>query len=189
MEQKAAPRLLEKYRKEIVPQMMAKFGFKNALAVPSLSKIVINMGVGEAIADVKILDRAAEELGLITGQKPIIRRAKKAISNFKIKDGQPIGAKVTLRKDMMYEFIDRLINVAMPRIRDFRGVPVNSFDKGGNYTLGLSEQSIFPEIDYDKITRAQGMDIVIVIKNSKTSEQSRELLKLFGMPFFKESKE
>jgi large subunit ribosomal protein L5 len=176
-------RLQEKYQKEIVPQMMEKFSFKNRLAVPRLEKIVVNMGVGEAIQDVKILERAMDELGQITGQKPIMRRSKKAISNFKIKEKQAIGAKVTLRRQMMYEFMDRLINVVMPRIRDFRGVPQNSFDQSGNYTLGLNEQSIFPEIDYDKISRSQGMDITFVLKNVKSIDQARELLKLFGMPF------
>jgi len=180
------PRLLEQYRKEIVPEMMKKFGLKNPMAVPKIEKIVVNMGVGEAIADVKIIEKAIEELGQITGQKPIMRRSKKAIANFKIKQNQPIGCKVTLRKAMMYEFMDRLISVAMPRIRDFRGVPPNSFDKGGNYTLGLTEQSIFAEIDFDKVTRVQGMDITFVIKNSKTKEQSQELLKLFGLPFKKD---
>jgi large subunit ribosomal protein L5 len=177
------PRLLEKYRKEIVPKMVETFSLKNRMAVPRLEKIVVNMGVGEALTDVKILDKAAEEMGIITGQKPIIRRAKIAISNFKIKEGNPIGCKVTLRKQMMYEFLDRLVSVALPRIRDFRGVPTESFDQAGNYALGLPDQTIFPEIEYDRITRVQGMDIIFVIKNSKSKEQSRELLRLFGMPF------
>jgi large subunit ribosomal protein L5 len=177
------PRLLEKYRNEIVPKMVETFKLKNKMAVPRLEKIVVNMGVGEALQDVKILDKAAEEMGVITGQKPIIRRAKIAISNFKIKEGNPIGCKVTLRKQKMYEFLDRLVSVALPRIRDFRGVPTESFDKAGNYALGLPDQTIFPEIEYDRITRVQGMDIIFVIKNSKTKEQSRELLRLFGMPF------
>jgi large subunit ribosomal protein L5 len=177
------PRLLEKYRNEIVPQMMQAFGLKNKMAVPKIEKIVVNMGVGEALDDIKIIERAMEELGVITGQKPILRRAKKAIANFKIKENNPIGCKVTLRRVMMYEFMDRLVNVALPRIRDFRGIPVDSFDKAGNYTLGLSEQGIFPEIDYDKISRPQGMDITLVIKNAKNKEQAKELLRLFGMPF------
>lgn len=177
------PRLLERYRAEIVPEMMRKFTLKNALAVPRMEKIVVNMGVGEALTDVKILEKAQEEMGVICGQKPITRRAKKAIANFKIKERSPIGCKVTLRRAMMYEFMDRLLNVALPRIRDFRGVPVDSFDKAGNYTLGITDQTIFPEIEYDRITRVQGMDVTFVIKNSKSSEQSRELLKLFGMPF------
>jgi len=177
------PRLLEKYRNEIVPKMMETFSFKNRWAVPRLEKIVVNMGVGEALQDIKILEKAMEELGLITGQKPILRRAKKAIANFKIKQGQPIGCKVTLRRTIMYEFLDRLISIALPRIRDFRGISPDSFDEAGNYTLGITEQSIFPEIDYDKVSRPQGMDITLVIRNVKSKEQARELLKLFGMPF------
>jgi large subunit ribosomal protein L5 len=177
------PRLLEKYRNDIVPQLMQSFNLKNRLAVPRLEKIVVNMGVGEAIGDIKILEKSIQELGTITGQKPVMRRAKKAISNFKIRKGLPVGCKVTLRRTMMYEFLDRLINVALPRIRDFRGVPLDSFDKGGNYTLGLKEQTIFPEIEYDKISRPQGMDVTLVIKNAKTKEQAKELLKLFGVPF------
>ena len=181
------PRLLEKYRNEIIPQMMKVFGLTNIFAVARLEKIVINMGVGEAIGDIKILEKAMEELALITGQKPILRRAKKAISNFKTRKGIPIGCKVTLRRGMMYEFMDRLINVAMPRIRDFRGISPDSFDRAGNYTLGLSEQTIFMEIDYDRITRTQGMDITFVLKNAKTKEQAEELLRLFGMPFSRKS--
>ncbi len=177
------PRLLERYRTELVPGLMQKFSLKNALAVPRLDKIVINMGVGEAITDAKIIEKTMDELGLICGQRPRVRRAKKAISNFKIKQGQAIGCNVTLRKSKMYEFLDRFINIAIPRIRDFRGVPLNSFDGAGNYTLGLQDQSIFPEIDYDRISRAQGMDITFVIKNARTTEQARELLRLFGMPF------
>ena len=177
------PRLLEKYRNEIVPHMMETFKIKNKLAVPHLEKIVVNMGVGEGVQDVKILEKAMDELGVITGQRPIMRRAKKAIANFKIKENHPIGCKVTLRKTMMYEFMDRLINIALPRIRDFRGVSFNAFDKAGNYTLGLSEQGIFPEIEFDRLTRTQGMDITFVIKNAKNIEHSRALLKLFGMPF------
>ena len=177
------PRLLEKYRNEIIPKMMETFSFKNRLAVPRLEKIVVNMGVGEALQDIKILDKAMEELGQITGQKPILRRAKKAIANFKIRKDLPIGCKVTLRRTIMYEFLDRLISIALPRIRDFRGISPDSFDEAGNYTLGITEQSIFPEIDYDKVSRMQGMDITLVIKNVKSKEQARELLKLFGMPF------
>lgn len=177
------PRMLEKYRNEITPKMMETFNLKNKMAVPKLDKIVVNMGVGEGLQDIKILEKSMEDLSVITGQKPILRRAKKAIANFKIKEGSPIGCKVTLRRAMMYEFMDRFINVALPRIRDFRGVSADSFDKAGNYTIGLNEQGIFPEIEYDKITRAQGMDITFVIKRSKTKEQAKELLKLFGMPF------
>jgi len=176
------PRLQEKYYKEIVPAMKEKFGFKNNLRVPAIKKIVVNMGVGEAIADIKILEKASEELGIITGQKPFIRRAKKAISNFKIKQGSPVGVKVTLRKKIMYEFLDRLVNVALPRIRDFSGMSKNSFDEAGNYSLGISDQTIFPEIEVDKIARTQGMDINIVL-NSRSKEESLELLRLFGMPF------
>jgi large subunit ribosomal protein L5 len=163
--------------------MQEKFNLKNKLAVPRLDKIVVNMGVGEALQDIKTLDKAMDELASITGQRPIMRRAKKAISNFKIKEGNPIACKVTLRRAMMYEFLDRLLNIALPRIRDFRGVSRDAFDQAGNYTLGISEQVIFPEIEYDKITRPQGMDITLVIKNAKTKEQSKELLRLFGMPF------
>ncbi|MEW6101339.1 MAG: 50S ribosomal protein L5 [Candidatus Omnitrophota bacterium] len=178
-----APRLLEKYRSEIIPRMMERFKLKNRLSVPSVQKIVINMGVGEALADVKLLEKSMEELAAITGQKPIIRRAKKAISNFKIRQGQAIGCKVTLRRAIMYEFMDRFINIALPRIRDFRGVSGDSFDEAGNYTLGLNEQNIFPEIDIDRVSRTQGMDVTIVIKNARTKEQAQELLRLFGMPF------
>lgn len=177
------PRLLERYRQEIIPQMMEKFKLKNRYAVPMLEKIVVNMGVGEALQDVKLLDKSMEELAAITGQRPLMRRAKKAISNFKVKENQPVGCKVTLRRAMMYEFMDRLINIALPRIRDFRGVPADSFDAQGNYTYGLSEQGIFPEIEYDRISRPQGMDITFVIKNAASAQQSQELLRLFGMPF------
>ena len=179
-------RLWEKYKNEIVPELMKKFKFKNIMEVPRLEKIVLNMGVGEAITDIKILDKAVEELALITGQKPVICRARKAVANFKIKQGNPIGCKVTLRRDRMYEFLDRLINVALPRLRDFRGVSLNAFDEKGNFSLGLNEQTIFPEIDYDKISRIQGMNINIVIRNSKSKQHSQELLKLFGIPFIKE---
>src|SRR3989338_7474088 len=177
------PRLLERYRNEIAPQLAQEFKLKNKLAAPALEKIVVNMGVGEALADVKILDKAMEELAIITGQKPVMRRAKKAIANFKIKENSPIGCKVTLRRAVMYEFMDRLINVALPRIRDFRGVSADSFDKKGNYSLGITEQNIFPEIEYDRITRAQGMDITFCIKNAGNMLQARALLKGFGMPF------
>ncbi|MDD5059920.1 MAG: 50S ribosomal protein L5 [Candidatus Omnitrophica bacterium] len=177
------PRLLEKYRNEISPKLMEDFKLKNKMAVPKVDKIVVNMGIGEGTQDIKVLEKSVDELANITGQKPIIRRAKKAIANFKVRQGQAVGAKVTLRRTMMYEFMDRLLNIALPRIRDFRGVPDDSFDKGNNYTLGLSEQIIFPEIEYDKITRTQGMDITFVIKNAKNVEQARALLKYFGMPF------
>lgn len=175
-------RLQEFYKKQVIPGLKAKFGYKNYLAAPRLEKIVVNMGVGEAASDNKILEKAVAELTAITGQKPIIRRAKKAVSNFKIRQGQPVGLKVTLRRARMYEFFDRLVNVALPRIRDFRGVPAKSFDEGGNYSLGLNEQTIFPEIEFDKTDRIQGMDITICT-NAKTKEEAKELLKLFGMPF------
>lgn len=178
------PRLFTKYKNEIIPQMMEKFGYKNSLQVPRLQKIVVNMGIGAATADFKILEKAAEQLAIITGQKALITRAKKAIANFKIRKGSPIGCKVTLRKNMMYEFLDRLVNVAIPRIRDFRGISNNSFDRSGNFALGLNEQSIFPEIEIDKIDRAQGMNIVIVT-NAKNKDVSMELLRLLGMPFKK----
>jgi len=177
------PRLLEKYRNEIMPQMQKTSGLKSKYEVPRLDKIVVNMGVGEAINDIKILDKCMSELALITGQKPIMRRARKAISNFKLKKGQPVGCKVTLRKAMMYEFLDRLINIALPRIRDFRGLSLESFDQSGNYTFGISDQLIFPEIDYDKIARTQGMDITIVIKNAKSRDLALQLLKSFGIAF------
>ncbi len=176
-------RLFEKYKNEIVPEMTKLFGFKNRLEVPCIERIVINMGVGEAITDIKILQKALEELTLIAGQRPAIRRARKAIANFKIKKGNPIGCKVTLRQAIMYEFLDRLVNIALPRLRDFRGVSGNSFDTANNFSLGISEQVIFPEIDYDKVTRTQGMDINIVIRNSKSKQQSQRLLELFGLPF------
>lgn len=177
------PRLLDKYRNEIIPGMMEKFSITNRLAVPSLEKIVVNMGIGEAITDIKILEKSVSEMAMITGQKPIIRRAKKAIANFKIRQGIPIGCKVTLRRKMMYEFLDRLVNIALPRVRDFRGVSADSFDEAGNYTMGIIDQVIFPEIDYDRISRVQGMDVTFVIKNVKSHEQAQELLRLFGMPF------
>ena len=177
-----AARLLEKYKNEIIPALAKSFSYKNKLQAPRLEKIVVNMGVGEAMQDIKILDKAMEELGAITGQKPVIRRAKKAISNFKTRQGLAVGCKVTLRRNIMYEFLDRFLNIALPRIRDFRGVAVDSFDKAGNYSIGITDQVIFPEIDYDKITRSQGMDITFVI-NARSVNEARELLKLFGMPF------
>jgi len=178
------PRLVEKFNNEITPEMMKLFNFKNKLQVPKLTKIVINVGLGEATQDIKFLDAAQHELAMITGQKPIVTRAKKAIANFKIRKGLPIGCKVTLRKAMMYEFLDRLISITIPRIRDFRGLPSNSFDKSGNYSFGLTEQGIFPEIDADKITKVHGMDITIVT-TAGNKEEAFELLRLFGMPFKK----
>jgi len=162
--------------------MIKKFNYTSSMAVPRLEKIVINMGVSEGARDIKVLEKSMEELGKITGQKPMICRAKKAISNFKIRKGLPIACKVTLRKAIMYEFLDRMISVALPRIRDFKGFSTTSFDKGGSYSVGLTEQTIFPEIELDKIQRAQGMDITFVIK-SGSQEESLELLKQFGFPF------
>jgi large subunit ribosomal protein L5 len=176
------PRLKEKYGKVVVPAMMKAYKYKNVMQVPKVDKVVVNMGVGAASQNIKLLDAAVEELTRITGQKPMITRAKKAISNFKIRENMPIGAAVTLRGTRMYEFLDRLINIALPRIRDFRGVPTRSFDGRGNYTLGVKEQIIFPEIDYDKITRVQGLDISIVT-TAKSDEEGKALLREMGMPF------
>lgn len=175
-------RLFEIYKNEVVTEVQKKFGIKNPMAIPRLEKIVVNMGVGEAIEDSKIMERASEELSMITGQKPVIRRAKVAISNFKLKAGMPVGCKVTLRRDRMYEFMERLFNVALPRIRDFNGVPKKSFDHEGNYTLGIADQTIFPEVDLDKIHHTQGMDITFVF-NHGPKEQTFEILRLLGMPF------
>lgn len=175
-------RLKKKYISQIVPDFIKRFGFKNVMQVPELHKIVINIGVGDAVQNIKLLDTSAQELALITGQKPGIRRAKKAISNFKLRAGMPIGCMVTLRKNRMYEFMDRLVNVAIPRIRDFRGTPPDSFDGRGNYTLGVKEQIIFPEIDYDKVEKIRGMNISI-ITSAETDEMGYELLKALGMPF------
>lgn len=178
------PRLLERYRNEIAPEMVKAFGYKNKLQVPRLKKIVINIGLGEATQDVKLLEAAQQELAMITGQKPVITRAKKAIANFKIRRGSQIGCKVTLRRSRMYEFLDRLISVAIPRIRDFRGLSADSFDSTGNYAFGLNEQAIFPEIDADKIVKVHGMDIIIVT-SAATKDEAKELLRLMGMPFEK----
>ncbi len=177
-------RLQEKYNQEIVPAMISKFGYKNIMEVPKLHKIVINMGVGEAKENPKVLESAVKDMEIISGQKAIITKAKKSIANFKIRDGQNIGCKVTLRGDKMYNFADRLINLALPRVRDFRGVNPNSFDGRGNYALGLKEQLIFPEISYDQVDKVRGMDIIIVT-TAKTDEEARELIRLFGMPFAK----
>ncbi len=176
-------RLLELYRKTVVPELMKRFGYQNRFQVPRLEKIVVNMGVGQGAQDVKIIEKAAEEIALITGQKPLVTRAKKSISNFKLRQGQPVGLKVTLRRLRMYEFLGRLMNVAMPRIRDFRGMdPKRGFDQGGSYAFGLTEQLIFPEIDYDKVTRPQGMDVVLCT-TAKTQEEAHGLLKSLGFPF------
>ncbi len=174
--------LHEFYHKQVVPQMMKKFGYKNALEVPRISKIVVNMGVGKGAEDIKIVEAAQSELSVITGQHAVITRAKKAISNFKIRENSPVGCRVTLRKRTMYEFFERLIRVALPRIRDFRGLSPRGFDQGGNYSFGVQEQNIFPEIETDRVLRPQGMHVTIVI-NSKSREESYELLCLFGFPF------
>jgi large subunit ribosomal protein L5 len=166
----------------VVPELMHRFGYKNRAEVPRLEKVVLNMGVGAAVADPKQLDRALEEMALISGQRPVVTRAKRSISNFKIREGYRIGCKVTLRAERMYDFLDKLFNVVMPRIRDFQGVPTNSFDGRGNFAMGLSEQSIFPEIDYDKIDRTRGMNICICT-TAKTDEESMQLLSLLGLPF------
>jgi len=180
----ARPRMQERYRREIVPALTKQFGYTNTLQAPRVTKVVLNMGVGAVTQDPKFLDLAAQELGLITGQRPLITRAKKAISNFKIKKDQPIGCKVTLRGALMYEFLDRLLNVAMPRIRDFRGVSPKSFDGQGNYTFGVADQVIFPEINPDKIQRVQGMDVTICT-TARTTDEARALLTALGMPFVK----
>jgi large subunit ribosomal protein L5 len=177
-----AARLKEKYKKEIIPLLQKEFGYKNIMQVPKLEKVVINMGMGAASQNIKVLDAAVEEMGKITGQKARINRTKKAISNFKIRENMPIACNVTLRGDTMYEFMDRLINVAIPRIRDFRGVPTRSFDGRGNYTLGVKEQIIFPEIEVDKVERIHGMDICVVT-TAKTNNEARKLLQFMGMPF------
>ena len=177
-------RLKEQYKSEIVDAMTKKFGYKNIMEVPKLDKIVLNMGVGEAKENAKILESAVKDLETITGQKAVVTRAKKAVANFKIREGMPIGCKVTLRGEKMYEFLDRLVNLALPRVRDFRGVNPNAFDGRGNYALGIKEQFIFPEIEYDKIDKTRGMDIIFVT-TAKTDEEARELLRLFGMPFAK----
>jgi len=176
------PRLKAKYQADIAKAMTEKFGYKNAMEVPRLEKITLNMGVGEASQDKKKVQTAAEEMALIAGQKPVITKAKKSIAQFKLREGMPIGAKVTLRRERMYEFLDRLVTVAMPRIRDFRGLNPKSFDGRGNYAMGLKEQIVFPEISYDKIEKVRGMDI-IVTTTAKTDEEARELLRLFGFPF------
>ena len=176
------PRMKAKYDAEIVKAMTEKFGYTNPLQVPRLEKITLNMGVGEASQDKKKVTTAAEEMALIAGQKPVITRAKKSIAQFKLREGMPIGCKVTLRRDRMFEFLDRLVTVAMPRIRDFRGLNAKSFDGRGNYAMGLKEQIVFPEISYDKIEKVRGLDI-IVTTTAQTDEEARELLRLFGFPF------
>ncbi len=182
----AKPRLKEKYEKEIIPQLKDKFQYTTVMQVPRLEKICINRGIGAAVADKKLIDVGVEEISLITGQKAVATKSKKAISNFKLREDMPIGVRVTLRGSMMYEFLDRLANVALPRVRDFRGVSDKSFDGKGNYTLGVKEQLIFPEISIDKVQRITGMDITFVT-TARTDEESLELLKAFGMPFANQS--
>jgi large subunit ribosomal protein L5 len=177
-------RLKEKFQSEISPALVSKFNYKSVMEVPKLEKIVVNMGVGDAVANSKALDVAVDELTDITGQKPVITKAKKSIAGFRLREGMPIGAKVTLRGERMYQFLDKLISVSLPRVRDFRGVSKKAFDGRGNYTLGVKEQLIFPEIDYDKVSKVRGMDIVIVT-TANTDEEARELLTQIGMPFQK----
>lgn len=177
-------RLKEQYQNEIIDAMNKKFGYKNIMEVPKLDKVVINMGVGEAKDNAKVLESAIADMEKITGQKAVVCRAKKSVANFKIREGMPIGCKVTLRGEKMYEFVDRLINLALPRVRDFRGVNPNAFDGRGNYALGIKEQLIFPEIEYDKVDKVRGMDVIFVT-TAKTDEEARELLKQFNMPFTK----
>ena len=177
-------RLKDLYKDEIVEAMIKKFGYKNVMEVPKLDKIVINMGVGEAKENAKVLDSAVKDLEIITGQKAVLTRAKNSVANFKIREGMPIGCKTTLRGEKIYDFMYRLVNFALPRVRDFRGVSADSFDGRGNYALGIKEQLIFPEIEYDKVEKVRGMD-VIVVTTAKTDEEARELLRLFGMPFAK----
>lgn len=175
-------RLKERYAKEIAPAMSKEYGYKNVMAIPKLEKIVINIGLGEAIQNSKLLDNAADELSQIAGQRPVITRAKKSIASFKLRKGMPIGCSVTLRGERMFEFLDRLVNTALPRVRDFRGLSTKSFDGRGNYTLGLRDQLIFPEIDYSRVSKIKGMN-VCVVTTAKTDDEARTLLRLFGMPF------
>ena len=175
-------RLKDKYINEVAPALMKKFGYKNPMQVPRLEKVIVNVGCGEAKENSKVLDAVCSDLAIITGQKPVITKARRSVANFKVRQGMSIGAKVTLRADRMYEFLDRLLNVALPRVRDFRGINPNAFDGRGNYSLGLKEQLIFPEIDYDKIDKIRGMN-VIICTTAKTDEEARELLDLLGAPF------
>ena len=179
---KTMVRLKEQYQKDIISGLMKEFKYQNVMQVPKLEKIVVNMGLGEAVQNIKVMDGAMKELSVITGQRPIIRRARKSIANFKLRAGMPIGCKVTLRGDRMYEFLDRLVNIALPRVRDFKGVSGKAFDGRGNYTLGIKEQIIFPEIDYDRIEKIKGMNITIVT-TAKTDPESKALLRFLGMPF------
>jgi len=174
-------RLHERYQKEVIPALTKRFNYKNRMAVPRVQKVTVNIGLGEASQNIKLLDVAAQELGLITGQKPVITRAKKSIANFKIRKGMPIGCMVTLRGERMYEFLDRLTNIVLPRVRDFKGLPSNSFDGRGNFTLGLRDQLVFPEIDYTRVDKIKGMNITVTT-SAHTDEEGRELLKLLGVP-------
>jgi len=177
-----APQIKERYQQEVIPALIKEFGYPNAMAVPRVRKIVVNMGLGEAIQNAKLLDAAAQELAQITGQKPVITRARKSIANFKLRKNMPIGAMVTLRGDRMYEFLDRLVNVALPRVRDFRGLSTRAFDGRGNYTLGLRDQLVFPEVDYSKVEKVKGMNISIVT-DARTDAEALALLRHLGMPF------
>lgn len=177
-------RLRQKYENEIKNSMVEKFNYKSVMEIPKIEKIVINMGIGEAVSNSKVLDEAVAELALITGQKPVVTRAKKSIAGFRLREGMPIGCKVTLRGERMYDFLDKLVSISLPRVRDFRGVSKKSFDGRGNYTLGIKEQLIFPEIDFDKVSKVRGMDIVVVT-TANTDEEARELLTQLGMPFQK----
>jgi len=176
------PRLRKKYQEEVIPQLMKEFGLKNVMQVPKLERIVVNMGLGEAVQNAKLVETAAEELSAISGRKPIVTRAKKSIASFKLREGMPIGVMVTLRRAQMYDFLDRLISLALPRTRDFKGISPKAFDGRGNYTLGIREQIVFPEINYDRIDRIKGMNVTLVT-TAKTDEQGRALLKSLGMPF------
>lgn len=178
----AQPRLRDKYSKQVVPALMKRFGYDNPNQVPRLEKIVVNMGLGEAVANPKLIDSAVEELTAITGQRPVVTRAKKSIAGFKLRQGMPIGVKVTLRKERMWEFLDRLVTLSLPRVRDFRGTSPRAFDGAGNYTLGLKEQIVFPEIDFDRVDKIKGMNITVVT-TAKTNEEAKELLGGLGMPF------
>ena len=175
-------RLKDKYTKDVIPALQKEFGYTNVMAIPKVQKVVVNMGLGEATSNAKIIDTGADELARITGQKPVVRRAKKSIAQFKLRQGMPVGAMVTLRGERMYEFLDRLVSIALPRVRDFRGVSTKGFDGRGNYTLGLRDQLLFPEIDYMKVDKARGMN-VSVVTTAKTDEEARKLLQLMGMPF------
>ena len=177
-------RMQDKYKAEVAPALMAKFGYKSTMQIPKIEKIVINIGMGEARENPKAIDAAMTDLAAITGQRPVVTKARKSVANFKLREGMNIGCKVTLRAEKMYEFLDKLLNVALPRVRDFRGINPNAFDGRGNYSLGIKEQLIFPEIDYDKIDKIRGMDIIIVT-TAKTDEEARELLSLMGAPFYR----